>query len=102
MNIELYEKSPFLENNFTVNFMEFSFAAYFPPHCHEHIELLFFLSGKCRFTCHGKGFSIQANEFVIVIILLPILHLNRDRNKLIIRCLFHPSFVSAISARKNK
>jgi len=64
-DIKLYEKVPLLENNFPVKFMEFTNTEYLPPHWHEHIELLYFLSGKCRFTCNGKAFSVRANDFVI-------------------------------------
>ncbi len=64
-DIKLYEKVPLLENNFPIRFMEFTNTAYLPPHWHEHIELLYFLSGKCRFTCNGKGFSVGANDFII-------------------------------------
>lgn len=65
-DILLYEKVPLLENNFTVKFMEFSNSFYLAPHWHEHIELLYFLSGKCKFTCNGKPFCASANDFVIV------------------------------------
>lgn len=65
-DIQLYEKVPLLENNFTVKFMEFSNSTYLSPHWHEHIELLYFLSGKCSFTCNGKVFPVRANDFVVV------------------------------------
>ncbi len=65
-DILLYEKVPLLENNFTVKFMKFSDSFYLAPHWHEHMELLYFLSGECMFTCNGKNFSVSANDFVVV------------------------------------
>lgn len=65
-DILLYEKVPLLENNFSVKFMEFSDSAYLIPHWHEHIELQYFLSGKCKFTENGKTFDVEANDFVVV------------------------------------
>lgn len=65
-DIQLFEKIPLLENNFTVKFMEFSNSTYLPPHWHEHIELLYFLSGKCLFTCNENVLPVKANDFVVV------------------------------------
>jgi len=64
-DILLYENVPLLENNFTVKFMEFSDSHYLNPHWHEHIELTYFLSGECDFTCNGQTFVTKANDFVI-------------------------------------
>lgn len=65
-DIQLYEKVPLLENNFTVKFMEFYNSSYLTPHWHEHIELIYILSGSCNFTCNGKTFAAFENDFVVV------------------------------------
>ena len=65
-DILLYENIPTLENNFSVKFMEHHNLLFLPPHWHEHIELLYFLSGNCQFTCNGKTFSVGPHDFVIV------------------------------------
>lgn len=65
-DIQLYEKVPPEKNNFSVKFMEFYNCAYLTPHWHEHLELVYFLSGECDYTCNGKTFSVTAKDFVIV------------------------------------
>ncbi len=64
--ISLYEKVPSLENNFTVKFMQTKGERMLTSHWHEHIELLYFYSGECNFTCNGKTFNVKKDDFVIV------------------------------------
>ena len=65
-DILLYEKVPELENHFTVKFMEFYDSSYLVPHWHEHIELLYFMSGSCNFTINGRTFQVGARDLVLV------------------------------------
>lgn len=65
-DISLYEKVPELENHFTVKFMEFYDSSYLVPHWHEHIELLYFMSGSCNFTINGKIFPVGTRDLVMV------------------------------------
>ena len=65
-DIRLYEKVPPAKNNFSVKFMEFYDSSYLTPHWHEHLELVYFLSGSCNYTCNGKTFSTCSNDFIVV------------------------------------
>ncbi len=67
-DISLYEKVPVLENSFTVKYMTTSGfgRTRLVPRWHEHIELLYFSSGGCSFTCNGKTFSVKKDDFVVV------------------------------------
>ena len=65
-NILLYENVPPQENNFTVKFRSYSSCPKLLPHWHEHIELLFFLRGGCRFIVGGESFTVQKNDLVVV------------------------------------
>ncbi len=67
-DISLYENIPTLENRFTLKLRKYNVAANnrLIPHWHEHIELLYFLSGSCNFTCNGKTFTAKKNDLVIV------------------------------------
>ncbi len=64
-DISLYEKIPLLKNNFTIKVMKCTEHILF-PHWHEHIELLYFLSGSCRVTCDGNTFCAKGGDLVIV------------------------------------
>lgn len=65
-DIHLYEKVPPTKNNFSVKFMEFYNSRYLAPHWHEHLEIAYFLSGSCNYTCNGKTFAVGADDFVVV------------------------------------
>lgn len=65
-DILYYENVPSLENNFTIKFRQYNGKTPLIPHWHEHIELLYFLSGRCDFTCNGKTFSVTADDFVVI------------------------------------
>lgn len=66
-DINLYEKIPPLENQFSVKFLSSSQPLVkLRPHWHEHIELLFFVSGACDMVCDGNSFPVQAGDLVIV------------------------------------
>jgi len=64
--VQYYEKVPAIENNFTVKFRPYQNMDKLLPHWHEHIELLLFLKGRCRFICNGNSFEVRAGDAVIV------------------------------------
>ncbi len=64
--IELYEKIPLLENRFTVNCVEYDGKNRFQPHWHEHIELLYFISGNGQLTCDGSAYPVGAGDLAVV------------------------------------
>ena len=64
--ISLYEKVPPLENNFTVKFMEFERGNGLLPHWHEHLELLYFISGKCELIIGGNRLTAHPGDLAVV------------------------------------
>ncbi len=65
-DISLYETIPPEKNDFTLRFRHFDMRTSLIPHWHEHIELLFFLKGSCKFVAGGKAFSAEAGDLVVV------------------------------------
>lgn len=61
-----YEKVPAIENNFTVKFRPYFERVSLFSHWHEHIELLLFLKGRCKFICNGKTFEVGAGDLIVV------------------------------------
>lgn len=65
-DLSLYEKIPSLENNFTVKFRVYNSKSALLPHWHEHIELIYLLSGECEFFINGGERSARAGDLLIV------------------------------------
>ncbi len=65
-DISLYETIPPEKNDFTLRFRYFERRTSLIPHWHEHIELLFFLKGGCKFVAGGKTFDVSAGDLAIV------------------------------------
>ena len=65
-DIALYEKVPSIENNFTIKFRLYATKKTLPPHWHEHVELIYFKSGKCDFHCNGKTFGVMGGDLVAI------------------------------------
>jgi AraC-like DNA-binding protein/quercetin dioxygenase-like cupin family protein len=65
-DISLYETIPPEKNDFTLRFRHFTSRTSLIPHWHEHIELLFFLKGRCEFVTGGKTLRAEAGDLVVV------------------------------------
>ena len=65
-DISLYENVPPEENDLTVKFRVYNNHSALVPHWHEHIELLYFIDGKCTFILDGDSFSVENGDFVVV------------------------------------
>lgn len=65
-DISLYETIPPEKNDFTLKFRLYESRTSLMPHWHEHMELLFFLEGRCEFLAGGKPFSAAAGDLVVV------------------------------------
>lgn len=97
--IELYEKIPLLENRFTVNCVEYNGKNRFQPHWHEHIELLYFLSGSGQLTCDGRVYPVGAGDLVVVNSTEIHSFLSKHNNRYIC-ILVYPEFFSDVSFDK--
>ena len=64
-DIALYEKIKTLENKFPVKFFKQTSEFGLLPHWHEHIELLYFLSGECEFFCDGKHYYVKEGDLIV-------------------------------------
>ncbi len=65
-DVNLYEKVPALENNFSIKFIDLHETPRLIPHWHEHIELLYFFGGECIFTLNGKTFPVREGDLVAI------------------------------------
>lgn len=65
-DITLYEKIPTEEKNFPIRFNLVRNASSLNPHWHEHIELLFFISGTTSVMCGNKNYSVKPNDLIFV------------------------------------
>ena len=63
--LSLYEKVPPLENNFSVKFKEYHHPNGLLPHWHEHLELLYFISGECELIIGGKEVTARPGDLAI-------------------------------------
>lgn len=61
-----YESIPPLANNFPIKIRRYGASSGPVPHWHEHIELLYFLSGGCSVTVSGRAHPASAGDLVIV------------------------------------
>ena len=64
-DILLYEDISELEQGFPIKIRKYT-AAEFPPHWHEHIELLHVLSGSGSFFCNSNRFEARDGETIVV------------------------------------
>lgn len=64
-DITLYEKIPEIENSFPIKIKRY-FSKNIQPHWHEHLELLYIISGKGEFCCGSKKFFALSGETVVV------------------------------------
>lgn len=65
-DLKLYENVPFIENRFTVKFKRYDNKCELAPHWHEHIELIYILSGEAEFLVGGEQYKVGAGELVVV------------------------------------
>ena len=65
-DLKLYENVPFIDNRFTVKFKRYDHVTELAPHWHEHIELLYVLSGEADFLVGGESYSVGEGELVVV------------------------------------
>ncbi len=65
-DISLYEKIPVEEKNFPIRLQSFYSANNLTPHWHEHIELLFFISGKGLISCGTSQYDISGGDLIFV------------------------------------
>lgn len=63
-DITLYEKIPELENSFPLKIAKYH-SDTISAHWHEHIEMLYIISGSGDFFCNSKNFRASAGETVI-------------------------------------
>ncbi len=94
-NILLYENVPPQQNNFTVKFRTYN-SHRLLPHWHEHIELLFFLKGGCRFTVGGESFLISEGDLAVVNS-TEVHSFTDERNNEYFCILIYPAFFSDIT-----
>lgn len=64
-DIKLYEKIPELENKFPIKIKSYN-SSEIHVHWHEHLELLYILSGEGEFFCNQKSFCASAGETVVI------------------------------------
>ena len=65
-DLKLYENVPFIENRFTVKFKRYDNVGELVPHWHEHIELIYILSGEAEFLVGGEQHRVGEGELVVV------------------------------------
>ncbi len=65
-DIRLYENVPLIENRFTVKFRRYDNERELTPHWHEHIELLYILSGEAEFLVGGEQIVAESGDLVVV------------------------------------
>ncbi len=65
-DINLYEKIPNLEKNFTVKFKLYESKSNLKPHWHEHIELMYLLAGECDFIVSGRTMPAKAGDLLVI------------------------------------
>lgn len=64
-DIKLYEKIPELENKFPIKVKSYN-SKEIHAHWHEHLELLYIISGEGEFFCSQKSFCAAAGETVVI------------------------------------
>lgn len=64
-DIQLYEDIVELKSTFPVKVRTYR-AQSIPAHWHEHIELLYLLSGNTTFVCNAKGIAVRRGDLVVV------------------------------------
>ena len=65
-DISLYESIPPQKNDFTLKFRLYKNRTSLIPHWHEHIELLFFLKGKCEIVAGGHTNIARSGDLAVV------------------------------------
>ncbi len=65
-DISLYEKIPTEAKNFPIRFRFYGTAKGFAPHWHEHLELLYFVYGKCRVNCGAASVEVKEGDLLII------------------------------------
>jgi len=64
-DLKLYENISELVERFPIKVRKYS-VTQFTPHWHEHIEILYVLSGGGRFFCNAKASDAHSCETVFV------------------------------------
>lgn len=65
-DIRLYENVPLIDNRFTVKFKKYENQRELTPHWHEHIELLYILSGEMELIVGGEQIVATVGDLVVV------------------------------------
>lgn len=65
-DISLYETISRKPRDPEVAFFRNKHMLRFPPHWHEHTEILYFTKGGCSFFCDGKTFDVQEHDVVVI------------------------------------
>ena len=65
-DISLYETIPPQKNDFALKFRLYKNRTSLIPHWHEHVELLFFLKGKCKIIIGGHTAIARAGDLAVV------------------------------------
>ena len=61
-----YESIPPQAKNFPIKIRRYSISGGLTPHWHEHLELLFFLSGRTTLIVNGRALEVGAGDTVAV------------------------------------
>lgn len=65
-NINLYEKITPMEKNFPIKIKRARREEYVALHWHEHMEILYFISGNCNVVCGGEAYSAKAGDTIVI------------------------------------
>lgn len=65
-DISLYETISRKPKDPAVTFFKNKNVLRYPPHWHEHTELLYFIKGGCSFFCDGKTFDVGEGDLVVI------------------------------------
>ena len=65
-DINLYEKIPSHEKNFSIKFRLYESTSALMPHWHEHIELMYLLDGECDFIVRGQVMPAKTGDLLVI------------------------------------